>query len=503
MAAGTHQHTQEDGGARLYGPVKIAGLAIGAGLLLITQTVSPPEGLSPAGWTVLGVAGLMAVWWAVEAIPVPATALVPLAALPLLGARDVPETAAPYANPLVFLFLGGFLVARGLQRWGLHKRIALSIAAASGARPDTLILGFMMATAFLSMWVSNTATAVMMVPIAASVIGVVALGPEQSAARGQFGTAMMLGIAYAASIGGVGTLIGTPPNAFLAAYMEQTYGQDVSFARWALIALPVVAVLLPAAWLLLTRVFYPVCVAPGLRTTDGSGRAVLRDALAGLGPMGMAERRVLMVFVAVALAWVTRPLLQGVPGFGGLSDPAIGIIGGLALFLLPAGRGNGERGQALLTWKDAEGLPWGVLLLFGGGLSLAEAIKETDLADWLGSGLTSLEGMPLLLFIVIIGAVIKLLTEMTSNTATTAAFLPIATAIASATGYDPMMLAVPVAMGASCAFMLPVATPPNAVVFASGYVTIPEMVRAGIVMNLISLGVVSLVAWLLVPVIFG
>ncbi len=506
MAAGQVTQGHETGEAPdepLYTPVKLAGLAGGALVLLVCLVTSPPEGLSAQGWAVLGVAGLMAIWWASEALPVPATALVPLAAFPLLDLRSFGAASAPYADPLVFLFLGGFLLARGLQRWTLHRRVALAIASNVGTRPDALVLGFMLATAFLSMWVSNTATAVMMVPIAASVIAVTGIGAEGSATRRDFGIAMMLGIAYAASIGGAGTLIGTPPNAFLAGYMGRELGVEVSFASWALVAMPVVAVLLPLAWLLLTRVICPACQGAEAQASGARGRDLVREALAAMGPLRTAEGRMAMIFIVVALAWVTRPLLVQLPGLGALTDSGIGMIGGLLLFILPAGKGVGERGQALLSWEEAVKLPWGVLLLFGGGLSLAGAIGGTDLADWFGDGLRRFEEWPLLLFVLIVTALVVFLTELTSNTATTATFLPILAALAVATGYAPMTLAVPAALAASCAFMLPVATPPNAVVFSSGYVTIAQMVRAGIVMNIVAIAVITVAAYWLVPLVFG
>ncbi len=490
-------------GRPLYTPVKAVGLVTGLGMMIATWIVPEPEGLSPAGWCVVGVGLLMAIWWASEAIPISATALVPLIALPMLDIVPVREAAAAYANPLVFLFLGGFIIGRALQRWDLHRRIALTIAAAVGTRPDRLILGFMLATAFLSMWVSNTATAVMMVPIAASVIAVVQPGDPRSPQAIHFGAAMMLGVAYAASIGGAGTLIGTPPNAFLAAFMLQTYDFEVTFASWALFAMPVVAVLLPVTWLVLTRVVYPESRVRADGAVPGEGRGVIRDALASMGPLTTAEARVGIVFAAVAIAWIIRPWLAQIPGLGGLSDPVIGMLGALALFLLPAGKGEREAGRPLLTWEDAERLPWGVLVLFGGGLSLAGAIGATDLADWLGEGLRTFEALPLILFIAVVTLMIIMLTELTSNVATTAAFLPVVTALAVATGNAPLDLGAPAALAASCAFMLPVATPPNAVVFSSGHVTIQQMIRAGIVMNIIAASVIVLAGTLLVPLVFG
>jgi sodium-dependent dicarboxylate transporter 2/3/5 len=471
-------------------------LALGPGLCVLVLVLPAPEGLSSAAWHVTAVAALMAVWWATEAIPVPVTALLPLLLFPLLGVSSARETAAPYANPLIFLFLGGFMIALAMERWELHRRIALNVVRRVGGHPLAIVAGFMAATAGLSMWVSNTATTMMMLPIAASVIAVFLAEEKGDAGERNsrnFATACMLGIAYAASIGGLATLVGTPPNALLAAFMSQAHGIDIGFAAWMGVGLPLTCLLLPLAWLTLTRVVYPFDL-PHAR----EAARVVAQAHADMGAITGPEKRVAAIFVLVAGLWITRPLLSGLPGLGGLTDPGIAILGGVLLFLVPAGGGRGF----LLDWDWAKRLPWGVLILFGGGLSLAAAASRTGLATWIGAGLGDLGAWPLLALAAAVTVVVILLTELTSNTATTAAFLPVVASIAVATGVDPMMLAAPAALAASCAFMLPVATPPNAIVFASGHVTIPQMVRAGAVLNLIAVAAISLLPWLLLPLVF-
>ena len=455
------------------------GLVAAPAAFLLLLLLERPAGMTPEAWRAAAVGLLMATWWVTEAIAIPATALLPLVLLPLLGVASIGDAAAPYANPIVFLFLGGFVLAGAMQRWELHRRIALSVVHALGTRPSRVVLGFMVATGFLSMWVSNTATAVMMLPIGLSVIALVA--PRDAAGDpGQlnFGTSLMLGIAYAASIGGLATLIGTPPNALLAGYMHTTYGVEIGFALWMLLGLPLVVISLPATWLLLTRVIFPIRI----REIPG-GRAAMRERLDALGPFAGAERRVAAVFILTAAAWILRPLLEDV--VPGLSDAGIAMGAAVVLFLVPSGARDHDGGAGLMDWETAERLPWGVLLLFGGGLSLAAAVTDTGLADWIGEALSGLEAWPMIGLVLVVTAVVVFLTELTSNTATAAALLPVLAPLAVSLGEDPLLLAVPAALAASCAFMMPVATPPNALVYGSGYVSIPQMARAGFWLNLL------------------
>jgi sodium-dependent dicarboxylate transporter 2/3/5 len=485
------------------------GLVAGPAVLLLVLSTSPPPELGPEGWRAAGVGLWMAIWWVTEAVPIPATALVPLAAFPPLGVAGVQEAAAPYANPIIFLFLGGFLLALGMERWGLPRRVALAVVHRVGVEPRAVVAGFMASAAFLSMWVSNTATAMIMLPIGASVMGLVEGGDEAAAGAPDrptspprnFGICLMLGIAYACSIGGVATLIGTPPNAFLAGFFSETYGVEVGFARWMLFGAPLAAVGLPLVHQLLTRWIYPI----RLERIPG-GRQFVASEREAMGAISAPERRVAVVFGAVAAAWILRPLLERwVPG---LSDAGIAVAGGLVLFLLPAGADPGPAAadggrEPLLRWGDAAALPWGVLVLFGGGLSLASAVQETGLTAWIGGATGALAAYPVVLVVGVTAAVVVLLTELTSNTATSAALLPVLASVAVGAGHDPRLLAVTAAVAASCAFMLPVATPPNAIVYGSGAVSVPEMARAGAWLNLLFVVLVSAAALLWLPVALG
>ena len=450
------------------------GLFLGPVVFLLVLVLPAPAGLSPDGWHTAGLAGLMAVWWITEAIPIPATALLPLIVLPVAGAGTMRETAAPYANPIIFLFLGGFILAAGLEASGLHRRLALGIIRLAGTTPRRLIAGFMAATAFLSMWISNTATVLMMLPIAVSTLAV--MEPDTESPDPHLPIALFLGIAYAANIGGVATLIGTPPNALLAGFMEETYGVTLGFAQWMTLGLPLVLVALPLCWLLLSRLLFPV----GNSTTGNGGSDQLSAEWQARGAMSRRERVVAVVTGGTALAWIFRPLL--VEWLPGLSDPGIAIAGAILLFLIPV---DWKRLEPVLRWKAVERLPWGILILFGGGISLASAIQRSGLAEWIGAGLTTAGTWPIIGMVAAITAVIVLLTEITSNTATAATFLPVVAALAVASGLDPLVLAAPAALAASCAFMLPVATPPNAIIYASDRVPIIAMIRAGLVLNVI------------------
>lgn len=477
---------------------RLGAIILGAGLLALTIILPPPEGMPAAAWRVAGVTAMMAVWWLTEALPIPVTALVPVTAFPLFGLSSISDATAPYANPLIFLFLGGFMIALAIERWNLHRRIALVILKRFGARPSTLVAGFMIATACLSMWVSNTATALMMLPIALSVIGllhtdgVASLPPAEDR---HFAVALLLAVAYGATIGGLGTLIGTPPNALLAAYVAETYDRTVGFGEWMLIGLPMVAVLLPLAWLVLTKLTFPVG-----RTAIAGADKVIAAELAGLGRMGPAERRVAGVFGSVAILWVARPALDKLFPEIALSDPVIALLGAIALFVIPA---DLRRGKYLLNWDWAKRLPWGVLILFGGGLSLASAIGSSGLADWISHVMRSGTAWPHFILVLLVAGVVIFLTEITSNTATAAVFLPLAASFAVLISVNPFTLIVPVALAASCAFMMPVATPPNAIIFASGDVTVSHMARAGILLNLAALLLILLVTYSVVPRILG
>ncbi|MCH4565022.1 SLC13 family permease [Halomonas sp. EGI 63088] len=461
------------------------GLWLGPLWVLLTLTLPAPAGMSAPAWACVGLALLMATWWSTEALPIPVTSLLPLVLVPALDIGDMGETASSYANPIIYLFLGGFLLGIAMQRWNLHRRIALHVLQVVGHQPRRQIGGFMIATGFLSMWVSNTATTIMMLPIGISVLSL--LEDSDPGEHKRYATALLLAIAYSASIGGVATLIGTPPNALLAGYLAEDRGIDIGFAQWMVIGLPISIAMMTCAWWWLTRRGFALNIGD-----DSTG--MIRDELDRLGRMTPAERRVGTIFLVAALAWMARPLLNDL-GLGWLSDTGIAIAAGITLFLVPSGRGDGER---LMIWESAQTLPWGILLLFGGGLALAGAISRSGLAAWIAEQLSLFGAFPLLALVGVVVLVIIFLTEITSNTATAAAFLPLLGALALSLDISPLLITVPAAIAASCAFMMPVATPPNAIVFATGHMKIQSMIRAGFVLNLVSTVLVTLMAYLLI-----
>lgn len=461
-------------------------LFLGVILFLIMLLIPAPEDLTAEAWRTAAVAVLMAVWWITEALPIPATALLPIVLFPVLGILPVGDATAPYANPLIFLFMGGFVIAVAMERWDLHRRIALNIVQYVGIKPSSIIIGFIIASAFLSMWVSNTATALMMLPIALSVLKLIENEDRES--KLNFEIVLVLSIAYACNIGGMGTLIGTPPNALLAGFMNENYGIEIGFAQWMMVGLPLVLVSLPLMYLVLTKIVYPIKLdkLPG-------GKELIDNQLSGLGAISKPEKKVAFVFAGAATLWISRPLLSDI--IPGLSDAGIAIGAAVSLFIIPV---NLKQGDFILAWTDTKRLPWGVLILFGGGLSLAAAISDTGLATWIGEGVGALNTWPIVLLVGLILALIIFLTEITSNTATTAAFLPILASVAIGLGQNPLLLAIPAALGASCAFMLPVATPPNAIVYGSNKITIPEMSKAGLWLNFLFIILLSICAFTII-----
>lgn len=455
------------------------GLWLGPLWIILCLVIPAPAGMSSPAWACVGFALLMATWWATEAIPIPATSLLPMVLAPVLGIDELDAVAASYADPIIYLFLGGFLLGIAMQRWNLHRRIALKVLSIVGQKPRQQIAGFMIATGFISMWVSNTATSIMMLPIGMSVVSLLGDGDSREVSR--YATALLLAIAYSASIGGVATLIGTPPNALLAGYLSGE-GIDIGFAQWMTIGLPVSIVMMAVTWWWLTYKGFD------LQQSDDGGEMIRRE-LESLGPMTSAERRVGLIFLIAAATWMLRPLLNQV-GLDWLSDTTIALTAGIGLFLVPSG--DKTRG-ALLDWDSAKELPWGVLLLFGGGLALAGMIKSSGLAEWIAQQLSIFSVFPVLMLVGIIVLVIIFLTEVTSNTATAAAFLPLLGALAISLDMDPLLITVPAAIAASCAFMMPVATPPNAIVFATGHMKIQSMIRAGLLLNIVGTLLITLI----------
>ncbi len=482
-------------------PTRRAGLILGAAAFLVMRVVPGPASLEPAGWATASVTILMAVWWLTEAVPIPVTALIPLALFPTLGLTNMQEAAAPYANEVIFLFMGGFFLAKALEKWGLHKRIALSIVATMGASPRRVLLGFMAGTAFVSMWISNTSTAAMMLAPALAVGTMLRPvdGPG-STGRYNFGIALMLGVAYSSSIGGVATLIGTPPNVIFAAAALEIADTRVGFLEWMLVTAPVSWIMLLLAWLILTRVYPP-------EEIRGDASALLADQRARLGPMSRGERFVSLVFALTVVAWVMRsPKQLGevvIPGIAtwlpGVTDGTIAMFCALVLFVYPL---DWRRGAVALDWETAVKIPWGVLLLFGGGLSLADAMADTGLAAWIGGSIGGLAGLPTAALIATAAALFIFLGEITSNTAAAAMAMPVMAGVALTLGMSPAVLMASVAFACSLGFCLPAGTPPNAIVFGSGYLTIGQMARAGIWVNIISVIMVTLTGTFLFPLIF-
>jgi sodium-dependent dicarboxylate transporter 2/3/5 len=448
------------------------GLILGPALAIGLQLVPPPDGLSPEAWRVVSLAVLMVTWWVTEAIPIAATALVPLAALPLMGAVSMKDAALPYADPIVFLFIGGFMLAACVERWRLHERIALSIASVAGGRPVALVAGFMLASAALSMWISNTATTLMLAPIAIGAARAMSGGDKADLA---LGGALTLGVAHAATIAGIGTPVGTPTNLIAIAYFERA-GESIAFIDWMARAIPLMLLMLPIAWLLLCAPLF----GKGHKRFEAIG-AVVRDALKALGPITRPEVRVGIVFALVALAWMTRTELAKLPGLGTLTDTGVAIAGALALFFVPSGRGGGEK---LIDWKTAERIPWGIAVLFGGGLSLAAAMEATGLAAWIGEWIGGLEGVSAFALVALLVVTTILVSELASNVATLTSMLPVVAAVAAATDTPLQQLAFPVALAASFAFMLPVATAPNAIAYSSGLLTLKRMLAVGLGLNI-------------------
>lgn len=459
-------------------PGRFIGLLAGFAVFAVLYFLTPlPAGMEPKALQVGAVLALMMIWWLTEALPLAVTALVPLVIFPFIGVMDVQDTASAYGDPVVFLFMGGFILAIGMERWGLHRRIALHIVRMVGSHANVIIGGFMLATAFLSMWISNTATVVMMLPIAMSVVTLLMQDTHLHNPQGvrNFAACMLLGLAYAASIGGVSTLVGTPPNAVFAGYVRQAYDVEIGFAQWMQIALPIAVMMLAACWALLL-LLYPNRIGH----IDGA-KHIVDTELKKLGAWSRGEKMVALVFGATALLWMLREPINAAQDFVALNDSGISIMGALALFLIPSFK---RRGEMLLTWREAERLPWGILILFGGGLCVASAVRDSHLAEWLGVQIQSAVDVPEFALILIVAGVVLLVTEFMSNVATITTFLPIIAALAVAADYAPLDLMIPATMAASFAFMTPVATAPNAIVFSSGHVKIRQMAYAGAWLNL-------------------
>ena len=475
--------------------VKNFGLILGPALFLIILLWFHPEELSKEANAILASTIWIAVWWITEAVPIAITSLLPVVLFPLTGGMELAETTASFGHRYIFLYIGGFILAIAIERWNLHKRIALNIIQLIGTNVKNVILGFMVATAFLSMWISNTAASVMMLPIGMSIISQLMDNPKTVENENQnFGKALMLAIAYSASIGGMATLIGTPPNLVLATIVQETYGIEITFSKWFMFGLPISLILLAICWKYLTEIAFTF-----KQKKFPGGRNEINKQLKSLGKLSYEEKMVLLIFVGTAFAWITRSFLlqKLIPN---LDDTIIAVIAGILLFILPASK---SKNRKLINWEEAVKLPWGILLLFGGGLALAQGFKTSGLAEWIGGQLTLQEGASIFILLLFLIALVNFLTEITSNLATTAMILPILAPLSLVLDVNPLILMVGATVAASCAFMLPVATPPNAVVFGSGYLRIPDMAKTGVWMNLFSIIFLTIMVYFLLPILWG
>lgn len=474
--------------------LKHFGLILGPLLFTITLLFFKPKGLSPEGIAVLATTLWVAIWWIFEVVPIAVTAMLPIILFPITGAMELSTTTAAFGHKYVFLYIGGFTLAIAIEKWNLHKRIALTVINIIGTSVNRIILGFMIATAFLSMWISNTATTVMMLPIGMAIIFQLKDNPETKEDENAiFGKALMLAIAYSASIGGIATLIGTPPNLIFAGILEEQYNIEMTFSKWIIYGLPISILLLFICWKYLTNVAFK------FRQKDfPGGKAEIKRLLNSLGKISYEEKTVLIVFCATAFLWMTRSFIISklIPA---IDDTIIAMASATILFLLPT---KNKTEKKIINWESAVKLPWGILLLFGGGLALAEGFKTSGLAEWIGAQITQFENLPLFALLFVLILAVNFLTEITSNLATTAMLLPIIAPIALVLDVHPFTLMVGITIAASCAFMLPVATPPNAIVFGSGYLKIPDMMKTGILMNIISVILITLITYYLLPLLW-
>ena len=472
---------------------KNIGLFLGPIVFFIVKIFYNPVDLSEQGLSILASTLWVAIWWITEAVPIYVTALIPIILFPLSGGLELKQTTAAYGHKFVFLFVGGFILAIAIEKWRLHKRIALNIISLVGTKKSNIILGFMIATAFLSMWISNTATAVMILPVGLAIISQLKDNPKTIQNENLvFGKTLMLAIAYSASIGGMATLIGTPPNLVLAGVIKTSYNIEINFLQWMSFGLPISILLLFICWKYLTSIAYKFD-----DQNFDSGLDEINDQLKSLGKISYEEKSVMIVFIGTALAWITQSFIikKYIPE---IDDTIIAIIAAVILFILP----NKEGDQKLLSWDDAVKLPWGILLLFGGGMALAKGFDTSGLAIWIGSQMSFFNAIPLLALLCLLVAMVNFLTEITSNLATTAMLLPVLVALAETIGVNPYYLLVGATVAASCAFMLPVATPPNAVVFGSKILKIDDMIKKGFWMNLISIFILTAAVYWLLPIIW-
>lgn len=466
-------------------------------LLALASFLFNPFNLTPDACKAVAVAILMITWWVTEALPMPAVALVPLVLLPLLGVSSFEEVAKSFSNPVIFLFMGGFMIGLAIEKWNLHKRIALQIVSRTGTSGDRIILGFIIATGFLSMWLSNTATTMMMFPIALSVIAVLKGRGDSGHGFRNFALVLMLVIAYASNIGGMATVIGTPPNVAFVAYIQKKYDITVHFIDWFILCTPLAIILLVALYLIMTKWLFPNHIK-----SSGEASLLINRELQALGKISLSERRVLIVFAFTALLWITKDLINKLDWFR-LDDNMIAIIGGLALFAIPSGTKQDGKVRMLLEWEDTSKMAWGILLLFGGGIALASSLEKVGVMEQIGSWLAGYSHNSSFILVLIIVIISVFLSEFMSNVAQVIVFAPVLAALADALHLDPLLLGIPMTLAASAASMMPMGTPPNAIVFGSGYIRLKDMMKAGLVINLVSIIIITLFSWFFLPLVMG
>ncbi|WMN07660.1 DASS family sodium-coupled anion symporter [Marivirga arenosa] len=470
--------------------VKYLALLVGPIIFLLIQIVNPQIWFPEIAWDVFSIGIWMIIWWVFEAIPIFATALLPMILFPSTGVFKLAEATSPYASPIIFLFMGGFMLALAMEKHKLHKRIALNLIHLTGTNANGIILGFMLATAVLSMWISNTATTVMMLPIALSVVKLLEKHNDSFSGFGRFKTALFLSIAYSANVGGMATIIGTPPNVVLVGLVQNILGETIDFVNWLIIGIPTVTVMIIVIYQLLTKVLFK----HGIKKIEGA-ESYIHKEIASLGQWSQEEKWVAIIFGITAICWIGKSQINSLIGSEILNDTVTAMSGGLATFLIPLNKS----GKMLMNWEDMKNLPWGILILFGGGMALAKAMEEAGFVDMIGQAIGTYKDIPIWLLILVLTALSLFLTEIMSNVALTTIAIPMVLSISSGLEVNPYLLAVPVAMATSCAFMMPISTPPNAIVFSSGYINIKQMVRAGIILNLFAIIILVLAGIFLAP----
>lgn len=461
-------------------------------LLAILFLLVNPFGVSASAGKVISIAVLIVALWVTEAIPMAVTALLPLVLFPLFGINTIEATASAYSNPVIYLFLGGFMIGLAIEKWGLHKRIALNIVQLTGTSGNRIVLGFILSTGFISMWLSNTATSMMMFPIALSVIHVVAKNHPHQKGTSNFALAVMLSIALASNFGGIATIIGTPPNVAYAAFISKKYNYNIAFIDWMMICMPLAIILLLTFYFVMVKWLYP----NGMKADEGT-KAMIRNEVNGLGKMSVAEKRILIIFICTAALWITKDLVNKI-GLFKLDDNMIALMGAIALFIFP----SGEKGTGLLEWKDTKNMAWGILLLFGGGIALASALEKVGVIQDLGQWFAQF-AMNELMLIFLVTVISLFVSEVMSNVAQVIVFAPVVSSLAEAVNMHPLMLGIPMTLAASCAGMMPMGTPPNAIAFSSGYIKLKDMTKVGFVMNIISVILITLFCWLLLPLVLN